>query len=96
MSTNKTMNTVIPNQLTAEQVKQYHSEGFVVLRNVFSANEADGLRKLVIKETPRLGYPESSVYPTPGKYTISGNCIAEPGFAQMAENPMVVSAVEDL
>jgi len=82
--------------LTDQQITEYNRDGYLILRDVLSADEADEMRKLVIRETPRIGYPPKLKYPAPGKYTISGNNIAEPGFAPIAEHPTVVSAVEDL
>ena len=82
--------------LTDDQIADYHKNGYLILRNVLSSGDADEMRRLVIRETPRVGYPPTLKYPTPGKYTISGNSIAEPGFAPIAEHPTVIGAVEDL
>jgi len=73
-----------------EQIAQYGADGYTILRNVLSRAEAEDLRHLIVRETPRLGYPPSLTYPSPGKYTISGNSIAEPGFAPIAEHQTIV------
>ena len=85
-----------PQALTNEQIDTYHRDGYLILRDVLSSEEAESYLELIVRETPRLGYPPKLTYPDPGKYTISGNSIAEPGFASIAEHPTVVDAVEDL
>ena len=85
-----------PRTLTETQIADYHDCGYLILRGVLSSGEADALRRLVVEETPRLGYPPKLKYPEPGKYTIGGNSMAEPGFAPIAEHPTVVNAVECL
>lgn len=82
--------------LSDKQIADYHDSGYLILRGVLSSGEADELRRLVKEETPRLAYPPKLKYPAPGKYTISGNSMAEPGFAQIVEHPTVVDAVECL
>ena len=82
--------------LTDQQIAEYNRDGYVILRGVLSKDESESYRKLVVEKTPELGYPPSLTYPAPGKYTISGNSLAEPGFASIVEHPTVVDAVEDL
>ena len=71
--------------LTDQQVADYHEQGYLIIRGVLSSNEADELRRIVQEYTPRIAYPPSKKYPEPGKYTISGNKMAEPGLAPIVE-----------
>ncbi len=82
--------------LTDQQSADYQKEGCLIIGSVISSGEADDLRRKVEEYAPRMGYPSSLTYPEPGKYTISGNRIAEPGLAPIAEHPVVVDAVEAL
>jgi len=81
---------------SAQQIADYQEQGYLILRNVLSRTEADDLRKLTRQELDRLSFPASLRYPAPGKYTISGNNFAEPGFASVVDHPTVVDAVECL
>jgi hypothetical protein len=72
----------------------YHENGYLIIRNVLSPEEAEALRGIVQAQAKWNSYPPSLKYPTPGKYTVSGNKLAEPGLAAIAEHPVVVDAVE--
>ncbi len=82
--------------LTAQQIEEYKKDGYASLRGVLSKSETDELRKQIQANLGQLSYPAALKYPTPGKYTISGNSLAEPGFAPIAEHPTVVEVVEIL
>ena len=82
--------------LSEQQIVDYHEQGYLILRDVIAGSDADDLRKLARKELDRLSFPPKLRYPTPGKYTISGNSLSEPGFAPIVEHPTVVDAVECL
>ena len=82
--------------LSNQQIADYHESGYLVIRNVLSSGEAVELRRIVQEQAQCNAYPPSLTYPQPGKYTISGNRMAEPGLASIAEHPTVVDAVECL
>ena len=80
--------------LTNQQIADYCANGYLIIRDVVSSQETSELRS-IIQRMARVGaYPSSLQYPAPGKYTISGNRIAEPGLSPIAEHPAVVDAVE--
>ena len=87
--------TIIPS-LTEQQIAGYHENGYLIVRNVLSAKEADELRCVVQQEVKRDAYPSTLKYPQPAKYTVSGNRLAAPGLTAIAEHPMVVGAVESV
>ena len=77
-----------------QQIADFHEDGYLIVRNVLTAKEADELRRVVQQEVKRDAYPSSLKYPEPAKYTVSGNRIAEPGLTSIAEHPTVLGAVE--
>lgn len=79
-----------------QQKAEFHEKGFLIVRNVLSPGEVDELRLVVQDQAKCNGYPPSLKYPEPGKYTISGNKMAESGLSSIAEHPTVVDAVECL
>ena len=85
--------TIIPS-LSERQIADYHEDGYVILRSVLSAKEADELRRVVQEEVKRDAYPSTLKYPEPAKYTVSGNRLADPGLTAIAEHPTVIGAVE--
>ena len=88
------MNRTVTPTLSAQQIADYHEDGYLIVRNVLSAKEADELRRVVQAEVKRDAYPSRLKYPQPAKYTVSGNRLAAPGLTPIAEHPMVVGAVE--
>ena len=88
------MSATITPTLSEQQIADYHEDGYVILRNLLSAKEADELRRVVQKEVKRDAYPSTLKYPEPAKYTVSGNRLADPGLTAIAEHPTVVGAVE--
>ena len=88
------MTTTLTPSLTEQQIADYHEDGYLIIRNVLSAKEADELRRIVQQEVIRDAYPSRLKYPQPAKYTVSGNRLADPGLAAIAEHPTVVGAVE--
>ena len=85
--------TIIPT-LSEQQIADYHEDGYVILRNILSAKEANELRRVVQKEVKRDAYPSTLKYPEAAKYTVSGNRLADPGLTTIAEHPTVIGAVE--
>jgi len=86
-----TINTPILND---QQIADFHENGYAIVRNVLSPDEADKYRRLVQEQAQCNSYPPSLKYPEPGKYTIAGNKMAESSLASIAEHPTVVNAVE--
>jgi hypothetical protein len=77
-----------------QQMAEYDKNGYLIVRNLLSPDEVEALRSVVHDQAQWNSYPPSLKYPTPGKYTISGNKMAEPGLSSIAEHPTVVQAVE--
>lgn len=77
-----------------QQMADYHENGYLIVRNVLSDEEVKALRETIKEQVTWNSFPPSLKYPTPGKYTVSGNKLAEPGLASIAEHPVVVDAVE--
>ncbi|MFP6722440.1 MAG: phytanoyl-CoA dioxygenase family protein [Candidatus Poribacteria bacterium] len=90
------MTTINTMALSDQQIDAYDENGYLIIRNVLSPDEAVGLRRIVQQQVQYNSYPPSLKYPKPGKYTISGNKLAEPGLSPVAEHPAVVEAVECL
>ena len=90
------MTAIRTQALSNQQIADYHENGYLVIRHVLSSGQTDELRQIVQKQAQSNAYPSSLKYPEPGKYTISGNKMAEPGLASIAEHPIVVDAVECL
>ena len=89
------MTATLSPSLSEQQIADYHQDGYLIVRNVLSAKEAAELRRIVQQQVQRGGaHPSARTYPEPAKYTVSGNRIAEPGLASIAEHPTVVGAVE--
>ena len=88
------MSMTVTASFSKQQIADFHEDGYLIVRNVLSAKEADELRRTVQHQVKREAYPASLKYPEPAKYTVSGNRIADPGLAAIAEHPTVVGAVE--
>ena len=80
--------------LSPQQLADFHEEGYLIVRNALSAKEAADLRGVVREQAQREAHPPRLSYPEPAKYTVSGNRMAEPALAAIAEHPAVVGAVE--
>ena len=90
------MTTTITPSLSQQQIDNYHEDGYIIVRNVLSAKEADELRHIVQQQVIRDAYPSTLKYPQPAKYTVSGNRLADPGLTAIAEHPVVVDTVESV
>ena len=88
------MSATFTPSLGKQQIAGFHEEGYLIVRNVLSSREAADLRRVVREQVQRGAYPPTLSYPEPAKYTVSGNRMAEPGLASIAEHPTVVGAVE--
>ena len=82
--------------LTDWQIADYQENGYLIIRGLLSSGETDDLFRVVHSEAQRNPYPASLNYPEPAKYTVSGNSMAAPGLAPIAEHPTIVDAVECL
>ncbi len=90
------MTMPITPSLSEQQIADYYEDGYLIIRNVLSATEATELRRVVQEQVKRGAYPPKLVYPEPAKYTVSGNRLAEPELAPIAEHPTVIGAVESV
>ena len=90
------MSTTLTPSLTEQQIADYHEGGYLIVRNVLSRKEADELRRIVQQEVIRDAYPSTLKYPQSAKYTVSGNRLAAPGLAAIAEHPTVIDTVESV
>lgn len=90
------MVTPITPTLSKQQISDYHEDGYLIIRNVLSAKEADKLRRVVIQQVKREAFPSSLTYPQPAKYIICGNRIADPGLTGIVEHPTIIDAVESV
>ena len=88
------MTTINTPVLNDQQIADFHENGYAIVRNVLSPDEAAEYRRVVQEQAQCNSYPPSLKYPEPGKYTIAGNNMAESSLASIAEHPTVVSAVE--
>ena len=88
------MTTINAPILNDQQIADFHENGYAIVRNVLSPDEADKFRRVVQQQARCNSYPASLNYPEPGKYTIAGNKMAESSLASIAEHPTVVNAVE--
>ncbi len=82
--------------ISEEQKAGYRGDGYLVIRNLLSSDEVEAWRRVVQRQAPLHAYPPTLKYPEPAKYTVSGNKLAEPGMAPMAEHPGMIDAVEGL
>ena len=82
--------------LSEQQIADYHEDGYVIIRNMLSAAEANDLRRVVQEKVKRGAYPPKLSYPEPAKYTVSGNRLSEPGLTSISEHPTVIGAVESV
>ena len=90
------MTTANTSSLSKQQLAFYNENGYLIVRNVLSTDEAGELRRIVQQEVQREAYPSSLKYPEPSKYTVSGNRMADADMASIVEHPTVVDAVEGL
>lgn len=82
--------------ISEEQRAGYEENGYLVIRNLLSPDEIGAWRSVVQVQARINAYPPTLKYPEPAKYTVSGNKLAEPGMAQMAEHAGMIDAIEGL
>ena len=61
------MTMTIKPSLSEQQIVDYHEDGYLIVRNVLSAKEADELRRVVQQEVMRDAYPSTLKYPQTGE-----------------------------
>ena len=88
------MSAAFTPSLSRQQLADFHEDGYLIVRDALSAGEAADLRRVVREQVQREPFPPRLSYPQPAKYTVSGNRMAEPALAAIAEHPAVVGAVE--
>ena len=90
------MTVTVRSTIGGEQKAGYEEDGYLVIRNLLSPDEIGAWRSVVQVQARINAYPPTLKYPEPAKYTVSGNKLAEPGMAQMAEHAGMIDAVEGL
>lgn len=82
--------------LTPDQVAQYESDGFLVLRAQFDDREIESFERAYRREPPHSVLPAGQHFPDPGRYTWALSCMADPDLAAIAEHPKVTGAARTL
>ncbi|MBK35353.1 MAG: hypothetical protein CME26_07470 [Gemmatimonadetes bacterium] len=82
--------------ITKADIEAYHENGYHIIRDVLSRDEASAYRDHVIEEVKRDAFPAKLKYPEPAKYTVSGNRMADPEMSTIVDHPVIVDAVEAL
>ncbi len=90
------MTMTVRSTISEEQKASYEEDGYLIVRNLLSADEVEAWRGVVRQQAQINAYPPTLKYPEPAKYTVSGNKLAEPGMAPMAEHAGMIDAVEGL
>ena len=90
------MTVSVRSTISEEQKASYEEDGYLVIRNLLSPDEIEAWRSVVQVQARINAYPPTLKYPEPAKYTVSGNKLAEPGMAPMAEHPGMIDAIEGL
>ena len=86
----------VGNGISAKEIAQYWDNGYHIVRGVLTADEIVEYRRLVRFHVRINAYEIKRKYPEPGKYTVGGNTMAEPGLASIVEYPAIVNSVECL
>jgi len=82
--------------LTANQMRQYERDGFLVLRSQFENAEIEIFERAYRRHPPHSVLPVGQVYPEPARYTLAKSCMADPDLAAIAEHSRVVLPVAQL
>jgi len=82
--------------LTADQVRSYERDGFVVLRGQIADADIDRLEAGMARNPPLDGTLEVRNYPEPGRYTLARSSWADPDLAFLAEHPAIVGPAGQL
>jgi len=88
------MTITVRSTISEEQKASYEEDGYLIIRNLLSADEVGAWRRVVRQQAQINAYPPTLKYPEPAKYTVSGNKLAEPGMAPMVEQAGMIDAIE--
>ncbi|MCY4091698.1 MAG: hypothetical protein OXF62_12825, partial [Caldilineaceae bacterium] len=72
------MTITVRSTISEEQKASYEEDGYLIIRNLLSADEVGAWRRVVRQQAQINAYPPTLKYPEPAKYTVSGNKLAEP------------------
>ncbi len=81
---------------TDEQIEQYETQGFLVLRRQFSEPELQRLDEVAVRFPPLDDGKPVATYPAPGRYTLAKSSWADPAFVYFAEHPVIVNGAKSL
>ncbi len=79
--------------LSAEQLRQFHTDGFVVLRGVFGDAELARFERAVVHHPPLDQPVPGQTYPGPGRWTLARNAPADPDLAYLTARPALIEPV---
>ncbi len=84
--------------LSSEQLKQYTTDGYIVLRHAIPQADIQRLEQGVANNPPLDGTldPNAPQYPNPGRYTLATQCLKDPDLAFIVEHPQVVEPVQQI
>jgi hypothetical protein len=81
--------------LSDDDLRNYHRDGFIVLRGAISDADITRLERGVDNNPPLDGTldPYAPAYPAPGRYTLATQCLKDPDLAFIVEHEAIVGAV---
>jgi len=82
--------------LTADQIRQYEEDGYLILRQQFSEEELERLDDAAERFPPLDDGKPVGTYPGPGRYTLAKSSWTDPAFVHFAEHPSVVAGAKSL
>lgn len=83
--------------LEATQVRQYHRNGYLILRGAIDDAQIAQLERGLKRNPPLHGtLGEIPDYPAPGRYTLANNALKDPDLAGIAEHPTILSVAAQL
>ena len=82
--------------LSADQLRDYDRDGFLVIRGAFTDDEICGFEEGVEHNPPiDQTLNVTSTWPEPGRYTLAHSCLKDPDLAKIAEHDAPVQAARD-
>jgi len=81
--------------LSAHQIEEYKTNGFLVVRDLVDSHTIDHLLK-TLKRHPPLDGVVPGKYPAPGRYTLATQCLGDPDLALIAEHPTIIEIAKAL
>jgi hypothetical protein len=82
--------------LSAQQMADYHREGFLVLRGAIPEADIARLERGLERNPPLDGSLEKLNYPEPGRYTLAKSSLKDPDLAFIVEHDTIVAPVRQL